>query len=218
MASKSKANQTPPEINEVIERMKKRAAGATSSTSEVKRQTAKVSPPQRPQPPQTVQPKEVAQPPVPSVRPPVNRDALRRVRAPVPKPPPEPPSVNAGSVDKVTDMMLNPSRDAIRGMTIIDRIQGRTFPLMDMVRYGVHYILEIAEYRQDKERYKEKYDRDRPEQPELSEEFMFRTAQWQKSVNGTNLTRASEIALAEKESQSDEEDYGGGADKYLQDT
>lgn len=114
--------------------------------------------------------------------------------------------VSAGAVDKVIDLAFNPSREKIREVTIIDRVQGRLFPILDMIRIGRLYVLEIALYRQDKEEYKRIFKRTRPIPPDLLDEYIFRAAQWQKSVAGKNLERATDIALAETEVRGGEED------------
>lgn len=122
------------------------------------------------------------------------------------EPPPSPPSVSAGPIDKVIELAFNPSRDKIREVTIIDRMQGRLFPLLDMINTGRQYILEVASYRQDREEYKRAFGKLRPIPPNLLDEYMFRTAQWQKSVAGKNLERATDIALAETEARAEEEE------------
>ena len=109
-------------------------------------------------------------------------------------------------IDKVIDLAFNPSRDKIREVTIIDRIQGRLFPLLDMINTGREFILEVALYRQDAKVYKEKFGKAKPISPNLLEEYIHRTAQWQKSVMGKNLERATDIALAETEVRGAEED------------
>ena len=128
----------------------------------------------------------------------------------------EPPSVSAGPLEKVIDYAFNPSREKIREVTIIDRVQGRLFPQMDMINYMRHYCLEIAHYRQDPEAYKETFKRPKPIPPEPLDEFLFRTAQWAKSVAGKNLERATDIALAEVETKGmeGEENIGSGSDPW----
>jgi len=118
----------------------------------------------------------------------------------------EPTSVSAGPVDKVIELAFNPTRDKIREVTIIDRLQGRLFPQLDMINYMRHYCLEVAHFRQDSEIYKKMFKKDKPEPPEPLDELLFRTAQWQKSVAGKNLERATDIALAETESRAGEEE------------
>lgn len=124
-------------------------------------------------------------------------------------------SVSAGPVDKVIELAFNPSREKIREVTVIDRIQGRLFPLLDVINLGRQYVLEIALYRQDEEEYKKNFKQSRPVSPNLLDELLFRTAQWQKSVAGKNLERAIDIALAETENKAGEEDSGyGGRDPW----
>ena len=123
-----------------------------------------------------------------------------------------PPSVSAGPVDKVIELAFNPSREKIREVTIIDRLQGRLFPIMDVMNTLYLDCMEVAMYRQSKDVYKEMFKKERPTQIDIMDEFMYRVAQWQKSVAGKNLEKATDIALAETETRSndDEELTGGG--------
>lgn len=123
----------------------------------------------------------------------------------------EPTDVSAGVVGKVIDLAFNPSREKIREVTIVDRMQGRLFPLLDVVNKGQQHILEIALYRQDKKKYEEDFGKKVPVLPNFLDELMYRTAQWQKSIAGKNLERAIDIALAETEAKAaeeEEEKYG----------
>ena len=127
---------------------------------------------------------------------------------------PTPLSVTAGTIDKVIDLAFNPTRDKIREVTIIDRMQGRLFPQLDMINMMRHYVLEVAYYRQDKEAYKVTFKKEMPIQPDALEEFIYRTAQWQKSIAGKNLERATDIALAETETKA-EDDGTVNPDEYF---
>lgn len=127
-------------------------------------------------------------------------------------------AISAGPVDKVIELAFNPTRDKIREVTIIDRIQGRLFPQLDMINLGRRYCLEVAYYRQDKENFKRLFKKDSPIQPDLIDEFQYRTAQWQKSIAGKNLERAIDLALAETEAKVGDEEPGGyGADAFKED-
>lgn len=144
----------------------------------------------------------------------IDKSKLRRNKPPIERKmsAEEAAAVSAGAVDKALDLAFNPTREKLREVTIIDRMQGRLFPQLDMVNTGRAYCLEIAAYRQDPEAYEEIFGNKRPEPPDLIDEFLFRTAQWQKSVAGVNLTKITDIALAETETRmpEDEEVYGKG--------
>lgn len=130
---------------------------------------------------------------------------------------PKATAVSLGPVDKVIELAFNPTREKIREVTIIDRVQGRLFPILDMIITGRDYILEVAMFREDAAEYRGAFKRERPICPNLLDEFMFRSAQWQKSVQGKNLERATDIALAETESKGVEEEITGGADAWKED-
>lgn len=123
--------------------------------------------------------------------------------------------VSAGPVEKVIELAFNPTREKIREVTIIDRMQGRLFPQLDMVNMMRHYCLEIATYRMDPTVYEKTFNRPKPIPPDPLDELLFRTAQWQKSVMGKNLERATDIALAETEIRAGEDnEYSGAADAW----
>ena len=134
-------------------------------------------------------------------------------------PPEKEEKVSAGKVDKLVDFIFNPSREKMREVTIIDRMQGRLFPLLDMVNAGRKYCMEIALYRQNPIEYRRlalQYSKPaQPTPPDLLDEFLFRTAQWQKSVAGKNLERGMDMVLAEIETRQEEVDNYGSADKYF---
>lgn len=73
-------------------------------------------------------------------------DLKRRNQQPVVEPDEIPP-VSAGAVEKALDLAFNPTREKIREVTIIDRMQGRLLPQLDVVNTSVEYVLKIAFYR-----------------------------------------------------------------------
>lgn len=120
-----------------------------------------------------------------------------------------PVPVSAGAVDKVVDLMFNPTRDSIRAVTIIDKMQGRLFPQLDMLNELMHYCIEVATFRQNSDLYKRLYKKPRPIPPDVVDNLLFRTAQWSKSIGGRNLERGTDIALAETEAHAGEDDSMG---------
>ena len=127
----------------------------------------------------------------------------------------KPLAVNAGAIDRVIDLAFNPSREKIREVTVIDRLQGRLLPQLDLIDTLWGYVVEVAFFRQDFEEYKRVYKKKRPVPPDLIGNFIYRTAQWQKSIAGKNLERAIDIALAETETKTGEEgDYNNDSDAW----
>lgn len=145
----------------------------------------------------------------------IDATRLKRERREAPEPTPTTMPVSAGPIDRVIELAFNPSREKIREVTIIDRIQGRLFPLLDMIIAGRNYILEVAAFREDAVAYKKEFKKERPVPIDLLDEFLYRTAQWQKSIQGKNLERATDIALAETEIRGgDEGDGASGTDAW----
>ena len=113
-------------------------------------------------------------------------------------------SVTQGAIEKITDYMFNPSKDKIREVTSIDRLQARWLPQLDVNNEVWAYLLKIAAYNSDYEAYCEEYKEEYPTPPNVYDIFTYRTAQWQKSVAAMNLKAGMELALAEKERELDD--------------
>ena len=130
------------------------------------------------------------------------------------EPGPESPPVSAGAIDRIVDMVGNPSRNKIREVTSIDRVQGRLLPQLDIIDLMWQHLIEIAVFRQDADEYEQIYNRKRPIPPNLIDEFTYRTAQWQKSVAAMNLKSLMDLALAETEARAGEDDEFRGTDAW----
>ncbi len=123
----------------------------------------------------------------------------------------ESPPVTQGAIEKIVDYMFNPSRDKIREVTFINQMQARYLPQLDVVTDSWAHLIEVAEFRQDPDEYKKKYKRQKPVPPNLIGVFVYRTAQWNKSIGGFNLKEGMNLALAETEAKGDLGDDGLGA-------
>lgn len=141
----------------------------------------------------------------------ISPEKLKRASKANEKPEPEVQSVSAGAIERVIDFAFNPSREKIREVTFINAMQAKLLPQLDIVDAMWQYVIEVAAYRQDSDIYKEVFKKDRPTPPSLIDDFIYRTAQWQKSVSGQNLKSAVDLALAETEAKAGEEgDFAGG--------
>jgi hypothetical protein len=88
-------------------------------------------------------------------------------------------------------------------------------PQLDIIDDEWQYVFEIAYYRQDRNNYETMFKKEKPVQPNHISNFIYRTAQWNKSVAGKNLERAIDLALAETEAKpADDEDIAGGIDAW----
>jgi hypothetical protein len=150
----------------------------------------------------TEEPVKETPPPKP---PPIDVASLRRNKPLREEAPREPPAAANELRATVVALAFNSTRDKIREMTIVDRMQGRILPLLDLEAQGWEYVIEIATYRMDSNLYARLFSKPRPEQINPINEYTYRLAQWQKSVAGKNLERATDIALAETENKGDEE-------------
>jgi hypothetical protein len=146
---------------------------------------------------------------------PIDPASLRRNKPQPADPQPESPAAANALRASIVELAFNPTREKIREVTIVDRMQGRLLPLLDLEAQGWEYIIEIATYRQDSGLYAKLYGKPKPAQINSINEYTYRLAQWQKSVAGKNLERATDIALAETENKGDDEgDEGGRPDPW----
>jgi len=125
-----------------------------------------------------------------------------------------PASVSAGIVERALDLAFNPTREKMPEVTVINPMQGRLFPMLNLVGLGLRGCLEKAQFRENKEVYEQIYEKPKPVLPDYIDEYLYRTAQWQKSIEGRNLTKITDIALAEVETKAGEEEFPSGGDAY----
>ena len=126
--------------------------------------------------------------------------------------------ITSGNVaGQIASLALNPSREKIKEFTYINRFQATLFPLLDTIIAGRKYLLEIALYLQNPIEYKKTMKQQKlpqePVLPNLAEELLYSTAQWQKSIAGKNLERGLDLATAEIESKAGEDDELTSFDK-----
>jgi hypothetical protein len=134
-------------------------------------------------------------------------------------PPEKPKPVSAGTVDKSLDLAFNPSDEMLPSVTIIDRTQGRLFPVIEIINIAWSDVMEVAYYRQNKDEYRKMFGRPKPVSLNWLSKLLHHTAMWQKSVGGTNLTKITDIALADIETRSgdDGDNSYGGTDAWGKD-
>ena len=97
------------------------------------------------------------------------------------EPKPAPLRVSSAAIDKALDLAFAPSREMLPSVTVIDKFQGRLFPLIDLINLVWDDVLQVASYRQDKDEYKRVFKRARPVSENWLGELLHRTALWQKS-------------------------------------
>ena len=126
----------------------------------------------------------------------------------------QPKSVSQGPVERIVDLTLNASREKLREYTVVSELQGRLFPLMDVMNGIFLECVEVATYRLSKDLYKKLYKQPMPRQGNVMDDLLYRTAQWQKSIKGKGLDRALDLALAETENRMENEFSSEGERGY----
>lgn len=143
------------------------------------------------------------------------QDSRRRTAQDDGDQPQEPPSVSAGVIERITDYAFNPTREKIREMTTVNRLQAILLPQLDLIGLSWRELIEVAIFRQDSVEYQRVFKRKLPEQVDPIDEYIYRFAQWSKSRDGMNLKSAVDLSLAEIEGKINGEEEGiGGTDAW----
>jgi len=135
--------------------------------------------------------------------------------------PQEPKPIAQSIGNRAIDLAYNPEWEALRSVTVIDYMQGRLFPIIDMILSGQQYLMEVVTYRNSREDYYRLYRKGKPktppQMPALLEELLKRTAQWQKSVKGTALDKLTLLAQTEIEAQAGKDELSAAEDIWKAD-
>jgi len=126
----------------------------------------------------------------------------------------EPVSVSAGVIERIADYAFNATREKIREMTSINRMQAMLLPQLDLVGQAWRELIEIVIYRQDSIAYLKLFKQKQPIPFDPIDEYIYRFAQWSKSRDAMNLKSAMDLALAEVEAEAGEKGLPGGADVW----
>src|SRR4030043_641351 len=94
-------------------------------------------------------------------------DLRRSQKAKSTEPEEEKVSKVSDAVGKIIDLVGNPSREKIREVTSIDRVQGRLLPQLDIIDMMWRYLIEIASFRQDADEYEKVFKKKRPVPPSI---------------------------------------------------
>ncbi len=135
-------------------------------------------------------------------------------------------NVSLGGVDKVIDLLGNPTRDKLRETTYINRYQASLFPLLDTLNRAWDYVIAQSWYIANKAEYKKRYPElaaaakkvrgksEEPLPPDLADELLVRISQWNRSIAGRTVEKMSDLALAQIESQMQDDNYADKADSW----
>lgn len=121
-------------------------------------------------------------------------------------------AVSAGVVGpRIVDFVFNPTREKIREVTVVNQLEAQLLPQIDVLDTMWQYVIEVALFRQDADEYERIFGQKRPIPPNPIGDWVFRKAQWNKSIGGKNLQSGIDITLAETEARTgDEEGIVGG--------
>lgn len=115
---------------------------------------------------------------------------------------------------KIATLSLSPERGKMKEFTYISRFQATLFPLLDTIIRARKYILEVALYMEDPKAYEKEMKKQglpiQPIIPDLAEELLYSTSQWQRSVGKDDnlLSRSFDLAIADIQSQAGKDMFG----------
>lgn len=127
------------------------------------------------------------------------------------KAPEKPTPVSAGAVDRIVDVLINPTPEKILEFTDFDRNQVTLIPQLGIIDNVWEYYVELATFRENEATYKVKYEKSYPVIGNMMKRFVFLLAQCRRSLGGKTQKALEDLALADLESRAmeDKEGFGG---------
>ena len=143
----------------------------------------------------------------------VNHELAQRLKRDKPKPEDQKAkrrtfAVSAGEFGSLIDGIFNTSREKMPEFTVITPQQGQIFPFLSTLNKIFNNCIEVATYRQSPDVYKAIYNEDKPKEVDVIDEFLFSTAQWQKSIRGKTLDAGTDLIKTDMETKAREEAWG----------
>ena len=125
-----------------------------------------------------------------------------------------PPPVSLGPAGAIVDALINTSPEKLLELTDFDRNQVALVPQVVVIDDMWDYIEQVASYRMDKDHYFKTFKRKFPEVPATSRKFVHVLAQTRRSLGGKMKKALEDMALAELETQSNDDMSGGGGHDF----
>lgn len=136
-------------------------------------------------------------------------DAIRAKETEKPK---EVVPVSAGPVDKITDVLINPTGEKILELTDFDRNQVTLIPQLGIIDDVWEYLIECASYRSDHPKFVREYKKESPTMENPVKRFVFLLAQCRRSLGGKTQKALEDLALADLETRSQDGESFSGRD------
>jgi len=119
---------------------------------------------------------------------------------------PAPKPITEGPVDKIVEVLVNPSPEKMLEVTDLDRNQVSLIPQVLVTEDLWDYMEQVVMFRSDKTYYEKIYSRKYPETPDTSGRFVQLLARCRRSLNGKTQKALEDLALADLETRHDNED------------
>jgi len=122
---------------------------------------------------------------------------------------PAPPPVSLGPSGAIVDALINTAPEKLLELTDFDRNQVSLIPQVVVVDDMWDYVEQVLAYRTDIRQYNKAFKRKYPEIPDTSGRFIHVLAQCRRSLGGKMKKALEDMALAELETKSVDDDMGG---------
>jgi len=123
--------------------------------------------------------------------------------------PPPPPPVSLGPAGAIVDALINTAPEKLLELTDFDRNQVSLVPQVVVADDMWDYIEQVLSYRTDSGQYNRTFKRKFPEIPDTSGKFVHVLAQCRRSLGGKMKKALEDMALAELETRSMDDNMGG---------
>jgi hypothetical protein len=120
----------------------------------------------------------------------------------------KPKQISEGPVDKITEVLVNPTPEMLLSITDLDRNQVSLIPQIIALEDLWDYLEQVTVLRSDRDQYEKLYHNKYPETPDTSGKYITVLARCRRSLGAKTQKAFEDLALADLETRNNEDGTG----------
>jgi hypothetical protein len=120
----------------------------------------------------------------------------------------KPKPITEGPVDKITEVLVNPTPEMLLSITDFDRNQVSLIPQIVAIEDLWDYLEKVAIFRSDRDQYEKLYRNKYPETPDTAGQYITVLARCRRSLGAKTQKAFEDLALADLETRNNEDSTG----------
>jgi hypothetical protein len=120
----------------------------------------------------------------------------------------KPKQISEGPVDKITEVLVNPTPEMLLSITDLDRNQVSLIPQIIALEDLWDYLEQVTVFRSDRDQYEKLYHNKYPETPDTSGKYITVLARCRRSLGAKTQKAFEDLALADLETRNNEDGTG----------